>query len=172
MQMLFHAYLSKCWIELGQWNLHTSLASPCMTKVHAVDFHYSLFGGEIDNLHVVPPVSTWKQMSTSQMLKKAWSAHSMSMLHKQTGPAIPWLNVEGLTRPKCEIIQNISIILLQETHSTSDGKIKIYSFSLVGAIHHDKHNVVTLVRNDLPANLTAKCNGLLLLSTMNQGSPN
>ena len=89
------------------------------------------------------------------------------MLHKQTGPAILQLNVEGLTQPKCKIIQNISIILLQETHSTSDGKIKIYGFSLVGAIRHEKHSIVILARNDLPANLTAKCNGLLLLSMMN-----
>ena len=29
--------------SIGQWNLHTSLASPCMTKAHVVDFHYSLF---------------------------------------------------------------------------------------------------------------------------------
>ena len=63
-------------------------------------------------------------------------------------------------RPKCEIIQNIAykncifVILLQETHSTCDDKIKIYGFFLVGAIHRDKHGIATLVRNDLPAKFT------------------
>ena len=28
--------------QIGRWNLHSNLASPCMTKVHAVDFHHSL----------------------------------------------------------------------------------------------------------------------------------
>jgi len=45
----------------------------------------------------------------------------MPKLHDQSGPTILQLNVEGLTGPKCEVIQNIamnnsvSIILLQET---------------------------------------------------------
>jgi len=42
-------------------------------------------------------------------------------LHEPSGPAILQLNVEGLTRPKCEVIQkittdnSISVILLQKT---------------------------------------------------------
>lgn len=50
----------------------------------------------------------------------------------------------------------MSLILLQETHSTNSDKIEIYGFSLVGAIHHTKHGIATLVRNDLSANLVGK----------------
>ena len=84
----------------------------------------------------------------------------MSTLHEQTGSATLQFNVECLARPKCEIIQDIAykncifVILLQETHSTSDDRIKTYGFSLVGAIHHDKHGITKLVRNDLPAKFT------------------
>ena len=83
----------------------------------------------------------------------------MTSLHEPTGPHIFQLNVEGLTRAKCEVIQHlaarhaISVILLQETHSTSDDKLKTYSLTLVGAVHHSKLGVATLVRNDLSSKL-------------------
>ena len=72
----------------------------------------------------------------------------MMSLHEPTGPNI-----------KCEVIQHlaakhaISVILLQETHSTSDDKLKIYGLTVVGAIHHPKLGVATLVRNDLSLKL-------------------
>ena len=81
----------------------------------------------------------------------------MPKLHELSGPAILQLNVEGLTRPKCDVIQKIAInnsiavILLQETHATNDDKITIYGYSLIGSINHPKHGIATLVRNDLPA---------------------
>ena len=84
----------------------------------------------------------------------------MTSLHEPTGPNILQLNVEGLTRTKCEAIQHladehaISVILLQETHSTSDDKLKIYGFTVIGAVYHPKLGVATLVRNDLSSKLT------------------
>ena len=69
------------------------------------------------------------------------------------------LNVEGLTRPKCEVIQkiaadnSISVILLQETHASSNEKMKINSYSLIDSINHPKHGIATLVCNDLPASI-------------------
>ena len=83
----------------------------------------------------------------------------MTGLHEPTGPNILQLNVEGLTRAKCEVIQHlaakhaISVTLLQETHSTSDDKLKIYGFTVIGAVHHPKLGVATLVRNDLSSKL-------------------
>ena len=79
----------------------------------------------------------------------------MSILHEPTGPAILQLNVEGLTRSKCEVIRNIatgnsvSIILLQETHIVDKEKIKIYGYTLVDVIPYQRHVLATLVRNDL-----------------------
>ena len=43
--------------------------------------------------------------------------------------------------------------MLQETHTTSKDNIKGYGFSLIGAIHHAKHGIATLDRNDLTATL-------------------
>ena len=89
-------------------------------------------------------------------------SNNTSKLHEPTGPAILQLNVEGLTRPKCEVIQKIatenaiSVILLQETHATSNEKIKIYGYSLIDSINHPKHGIATLVRNDLPASVIGR----------------
>ena len=76
-----------------------------------------------------------------------------------TGPSIMQLNVEGLTRSKCEVIaemakeNEITVILLQETHTKSDNEIKIFGFHLIGALHNRHHGVATLVRNDATAHL-------------------
>jgi len=57
----------------------------------------------------------------NEILIRNSSIVRMPKLHDQSGPTILQLNVEGLTGPKCEVIQNIamnnsvSIILLQET---------------------------------------------------------
>ena len=81
----------------------------------------------------------------------------MSNLHEPTGPAILQLNVEGLTRSKCEVIQNIatgnaiSVILLQETHTVDKKKIKIYGYTLIEAVTHRRHGIATLIRSDLAA---------------------
>ena len=78
------------------------------------------------------------------------------------GPNILQLNVEGLTRAKCDVIYNIcsrhaiSVILLQETHSKSDSDINIHGFSLVDAIHHPHHGIATLVKDDMTASYIAR----------------
>ena len=96
-------------------------------------------------------------MSTPE---KSTKKREMSILNEPTGPAILQLNVEGLTRSKCEVIQNIavdnsiSIILLQESHIVDKDKIKIYGFTLVEAIPHQRHGIATLVRNDLTSSIS------------------
>ena len=80
-------------------------------------------------------------------------------INEPSGPAILQLNVGGLTTSKYEVVQCIatnhsaSVILLQETHTTSNDNIKVYGFPIIGAIHHAKHGIATLVRNDLTATL-------------------
>ena len=118
-------------------------------------------------------------MSTSRTHKKASSAHSMSMLHEQTGPAILQLNVEGLTRPKYEIIQNIayknciSVILLQETtlpvtiRSRSMVSLWLELSITVNKVSRPWSGMTYQQNLQTTANLTAKCNGLMLLSMMN-----
>ena len=79
-----------------------------------------------------------------------------------SGLSILQLNVEGLTRAKCEVIQNIcyrhaiSVILLQETHTKSNSDINIPGFSLVDAIHHPHHGIATLVRDNMTASNIAR----------------
>ena len=96
-------------------------------------------------------------MPIPEQQRQTRHSNYMSELHEPSGPAILQLNVEGLTRPKCDVIQkiamnnSIAVILLQETHATNDDKITIYSYSLIGSINHPKHGIATLVRNDLPA---------------------
>ena len=80
-------------------------------------------------------------------------------INEPSGSAILQLNVEGLTRSKCEVVQCIatkhykSVILLQETHITNNDDIKVSGFFLIGAIHHVKHGIVIFVRSDLTATL-------------------
>ena len=101
--------------------------------------------------------NTGKPMPTPDQPRPPRQSKDLSKLHEPSGPAILQLNVEGLTRPKCEVIEKIatdnaiSVILLQETHATSNEKIKIYGYSLIDSINHSKHGIATLVRNDLSA---------------------
>ena len=100
---------------------------------------------------------TGKLMPIPEQPRQPIHSNDTLKLHEPSGPAILQLNVEGLTRPKCQVIQKIttdnaiSVILLQEAHATSNEKIKIYGYSLIDSINHPKHRIVTLVRNDLPA---------------------
>ena len=85
-----------------------------------------------------------------------------SQLNSPSRLSILQLNVEGLRRAKCEVIQqlcfkhSISILVLQETHTKSDKDINIYRFATVCAIHTPFHGVATLVRTDLSAALVAQ----------------
>ena len=67
------------------------------------------------------------------------------MPREPSGPAILQLNVEGLTRSKCEVIQCVAT-----KHSDN---VKVHCVPLIGVIHHAKHGIATLVRNDLTATL-------------------
>ena len=102
---------------------------------------------------------TGKPMPIPEQRRHPRHSNNTSKFREPSGPAILQLNVEGLTRPKCEVIQkiaddnSISAILLQETHASSSEKIKIYGYSLIDSIHHPKHGIATLVRNDLLASI-------------------
>ena len=61
-----------------------------------------------------------KLMPIPEQQRQTRYSDYMSKLHEPSGPAILQLNVEGLTQPKCEVIQkiaknnSIAVILLQE----------------------------------------------------------
>lgn len=40
----------------------------------------------------------------------------------------------------------VSVILLQDTHTTSNDNVKVYGFLLIGTIHHAKHGIAKLVK--------------------------
>ena len=77
-----------------------------------------------------------------------------SSLFGPSGPTILQLNVEGLTKAKCDVIQqlclkhSVTVILLQETHTKADDEIQLPGYSLVGALHRSHHGIATLVKND------------------------
>ena len=118
--------------------------------------YWQLSRGPPCKYHVIS--ITGKPMPIPQQRRHPIHSNNTSKLHEPSGPAILQL-VEGLTRPKCEVIQkiaadnSISVILLQETHASSNEKIKICGYSLIDSIHHPKHGIATLVRNDLPASI-------------------
>ena len=78
---------------------------------------------------------------------------SHRILQESTGPCILQLNVEGLTRSKCEVIERLAtkhsaqVLLLQETHTKEDKEIKIYGYHLAASIHSQHHGIATLVKN-------------------------
>ena len=78
-------------------------------------------------------------------------------INELSGAAVLQLNAEGSTRSKCKVVHCIatkySVILLQEKQTTRNDNIKVYGFSLIGAILHAKHGIATLVRNDVTATL-------------------
>ena len=71
-------------------------------------------------------------------------------INEPSGPAILKLYVKAPRRTKCKLNQCIvtkhsaSVILLQETHTTSNKNIKVYGFSLNSAIHHAKRGIATV----------------------------
>ena len=63
------------------------------------------------------------------------------------------LNVEGLTKAKCAIIEHLmekhkaTAILLQETHSLNLSKLKIFGFNLAACTNSSTHGTATFVKN-------------------------
>ena len=121
---------------------------------------------DVNNLHVGLSLSTCLYRKTNDNTwtnRRNRSLNNLLKMSRQvnepSGPAILQVNVEGLTRSKCDVIQLIatkhsaSVILLQETHTTSNDNIRIYGFFLISPIFHEKYGIAILVRNDLTANL-------------------
>ena len=71
------------------------------------------------------------------------------------GLSVLQLNVEGLTTAKLEILRHLAdsnraaVVLLQETHCTSDNILKIPGFHLAGSIYSKQHGVATFVRSEI-----------------------
>uniref|UniRef100_W5N2X9 Endonuclease/exonuclease/phosphatase domain-containing protein n=1 Tax=Lepisosteus oculatus TaxID=7918 RepID=W5N2X9_LEPOC len=88
--------------------------------------------------------------------------NNLRVFQEPTGPCILQINVEGLTRAKCVVINhlaqehNAQVILLQETHTKDNSNIKIYGYHLIGAIYHAHHGVATLVKLDKNAKHVAQ----------------
>ena len=65
------------------------------------------------------------------------------------------LNTEGLTAEKVSVIEQLAyknkvfIIVLQETHGTTAGKLVIPNFSLAGSVLRRKHGRATFVHERL-----------------------
>ena len=76
---------------------------------------------------------------------------------KTPGVKILQLNVEGLSAAKRDVIHKLatdtsaSVLLLQETHSTSDDQLPIPGFAVISHIHHKQYGVATYVREQLVA---------------------
>ncbi|KAI4827516.1 hypothetical protein KUCAC02_030905, partial [Chaenocephalus aceratus] len=71
------------------------------------------------------------------------------------GLSVLQLNVEGLTTAKLEVLRHLAdsngaaVLLLQETHCTSDNILKIPGFHLAGSIYSKQHGVATFVRTEI-----------------------
>ena len=67
------------------------------------------------------------------------------------------LNVEGLTRSKCDIIHHladvheVNVLLLQETHATNEEKLKIEGFETVAFTSSKHYGLATYIRDGLRA---------------------
>ncbi|KAM3864710.1 putative RNA-directed DNA polymerase from transposon X-element [Diretmus argenteus] len=74
---------------------------------------------------------------------------------KNQGLSVLQLNVEGLTTAKLEVLRHladsngVAVLLLQETHCTSDNLLKIPGFDLTGSINSKQHGVATFVRTEI-----------------------
>ena len=82
------------------------------------------------------------------------------------GPSILQLNVEGIIHAKRDVIQqralenSATVLLLQETHTTSDIDLKIPGFTVVSVIHNKHHGLATYARSDVSfSNVTTSPSG-------------
>ena len=68
------------------------------------------------------------------------------------GLSVLQLNAEGLTNAKLEVIRQladsnqVAVVLLQETHRTTDDNLKLSGFVLAGSIPSKHHGMATFVR--------------------------
>ncbi|XP_072381681.1 uncharacterized protein [Diabrotica undecimpunctata] len=86
---------------------------------------------------------------------------SQDQATKELGPSVRicHLNIEGISRSKCEYLQkvlienNIDVIAIQETHVENEEQIlargRIRGYDLLGATYHPAYGVATYVRNKI-----------------------
>ena len=71
------------------------------------------------------------------------------------GLSVLQLNAEGLTYAKLEVIRQladssqVAVVLLQETHRTTDDNLKLPGFLLAGSISSKHHGMATFVRTGI-----------------------
>ena len=71
------------------------------------------------------------------------------------GLSVLQLNAEGLTNAKLEVIRQLAdsnqmaVVLLQETHRTTDDNLKLPGFLLAGSIPSKHHDMATFVRTGI-----------------------
>ena len=71
------------------------------------------------------------------------------------GLSVLQLNAEGLTNAKLEVIRQLAdsnqvpVVLLQETHRTTDDNLKLPGFLLAGSISSKHHGMATFVRTGI-----------------------
>jgi Reverse transcriptase (RNA-dependent DNA polymerase)/Endonuclease/Exonuclease/phosphatase family len=82
-------------------------------------------------------------------------------LTRHIGPSVRicQLNIEGISRAKCDHLQrvlidnNVDVVLLQETHCQDDASIsargKIAGYTLIGAVHHHAYGIATYVKSTI-----------------------
>ena len=87
-------------------------------------------GDEMNHLHAVSPVNAYAAKNSSNDNGNSAVSDGRSF-QVPTGPAILQLNVEGLTKAKCEVIEqiaikhNVKVVLLQETHAADDSGTRL-----------------------------------------------
>ena len=72
-----------------------------------------------------------------------------------TGLSVFQLHAEGLTNAKLEVIRQLAdsnqvdVVLLQETHRTTDDNLKLPGFLLAGSIPSKHHGMATFVKTGI-----------------------
>jgi len=105
---------------------------------------------------VVLPVVEFLKILTKSVTTRATTATRAGCVqrgigHKDPRPNIIQLNTEGLTAKKISVIEQLAykskafIIVLQETHCTTEDKLVIPNFSLAGSVLNMNHGLVTFL---------------------------
>ena len=98
---------------------------------------------------------TNRAVQTQVVREMPFSGHGRFSVEKYRRPTILQLNVEGLTRSKIHVIEQLAhrnrafVILLQETHCTSAEKLVIPRYTLAGSTSSMQHGLATFVHESL-----------------------
>ena len=80
-------------------------------------------------------------------------------VRRQYETSVFHLNVESLNQAKSHVLENlakkpnVSVILLQETHSRSNADVKIIRYTPAASDQYNKHGICTLIKNNMPFKL-------------------